>query len=141
MRKVLTLAIFVLLFSVLVACGNSEEPTTTPADDDVTETENTDSNAENEAEGTEASADAQEVTVVASNFEFDQDAYTVSSGEVTINLENADGHHGIAVVGTDVMINGAGSETVQLEPGEYRIECSIPCGNGHKDMVATLVVE
>ncbi|WP_280772065.1 cytochrome C oxidase subunit II [Salipaludibacillus daqingensis] len=116
---------FLALALVLAACGGNN--------DDVTEIENNSDSGEN--------ASASEVNVTATNWDFDQETYTASAGDVTINLTNEDGHHGIMIDGTDVEIDGEGSATATLEAGEYRIYCSIPCGEGHDEMEATLVVE
>lgn len=96
-----------------------------------------------DADDSSSSAKGEEHTVmiVAKNWEFDQDVYTVPAGTVTIQLENEEGYHGIEIQGTNVTIAGDGSETVELEPGEYTIVCSIQCGTGHEDMMSTLVVE
>ncbi|MFZ3579709.1 cytochrome C oxidase subunit II [Virgibacillus sp. DJP39] len=81
------------------------------------------------------------VELVASNWEFAEDSYTVPAGEVTFDLVNEEGFHGIAIDGTDVKIEGEGSATATLEPGEYTINCIVPCGEGHAEMTAQLIVE
>ena len=86
------------------------------------------------------------VTVVAQDsLRFDQDDYTASAGDVTIEYENAGNlTHTLLIDGVDdfklsVTSNGDTDEgTVQLEPGDYRIFCDIP---GHESMEATLTVE
>ncbi|GAB2532116.1 cytochrome C oxidase subunit II [Gracilibacillus alcaliphilus] len=90
---------------------------------------------------TETNENGEAVNITASNWEFDQEEYTASAGEVVVNLSNEDGYHGIEIDGTDIAIDGDGSATATLEAGEYTIRCSIPCGTGHNDMVATLVVQ
>ncbi|MDL4839598.1 cupredoxin domain-containing protein [Aquibacillus rhizosphaerae] len=81
------------------------------------------------------------IELVASNWEFDQDTYTVPAGNVGINLINEEGFHGIKVEGTNMVIEGEGSAVASLEPGEYTIRCSVPCGTGHTEMTAMLIVE
>ena len=86
------------------------------------------------------------VTVVAQDsLRFDQDDYTASAGDVTIEYENAGNlTHTLLIDGVDdfklsVTSNGDTDEgTVELEPGDYRIFCDIP---GHESMEATLTVE
>ena len=86
------------------------------------------------------------VTVVAQDsLRFDQDDYTASAGDVTIEYENAGNlTHTLLIDGVDdfklsVTSNGDTDEgTLQLEPGDYRIFCDIP---GHESMEATLTVE
>ncbi|GAE95015.1 hypothetical protein JCM21714_4218 [Gracilibacillus boraciitolerans JCM 21714] len=88
-----------------------------------------------------ASGNGEVVEVKASNWQFDQEEYTVPAGEVTVNLTNEEGFHGLEVEGTDIQLESEGSATATLEPGEYTIRCSVMCGTGHDDMVATLIVE
>ncbi|WP_240613536.1 cupredoxin domain-containing protein [Pueribacillus theae] len=88
-----------------------------------------------------ASPPGETVTLEASYWTFDQETYKVPAGDVTIHLKNKEGFHGIIIEGTDVSIEGDGSYHTTLEPGEYKIFCSIICGTGHSDMTATLIVE
>lgn len=85
----------------------------------------------------------QTVDIVATNFKFNQEKFYVKAGEeVTVNLTSEEGGHGIAINGLDVSIdepNGTVKFT-PTEPGEYQIVCSIFCGEGHGDMIASLVV-
>ncbi|UUI04331.1 cytochrome C oxidase subunit II [Oceanobacillus jeddahense] len=99
-----------------------------------------DSNEDNEAEES-TNENAEELTIKAFNWQFDQGEYTVPAGEITVYLSNEEGHHGIEIEGTDISIEGDGSASDTLEAGEYTIRCSIPCGEGHSDMIATLVVQ
>ncbi|MFA9557014.1 cytochrome C oxidase subunit II [Evansella sp. AB-rgal1] len=95
----------------------------------------------NEGSTNSDSTDTNTVTIVASDWKFDKDEYKVPAGKVTIKLSNEQGYHGIKIDGTDVDISGDGSFTTTLEPGEYRIWCSIMCGTGHDDMISYLIVE
>lgn len=85
----------------------------------------------------------QTVNIVATNFKFNQDKWYVKAGEeVTVNLKSEEGIHGIKIEGLNVEIpteNGTVKFTPD-KPGEYKIVCSIFCGAGHEDMIATLVV-
>ncbi|WP_416149928.1 cytochrome C oxidase subunit II [Salipaludibacillus sp. HK11] len=130
---------FMLLALVLVlaACGGNNDVT----ENESAGNENVAEETENENGEEEEEASSSVVELNASNWDFDQDTYTAEAGEVTINLNNEEGHHGIEIEGTDVVIDGEGSATADLEPGEYRIYCSIPCGEGHDEMEAMLVVE
>ncbi len=82
-----------------------------------------------------------EVVVTGTNWDLETDVSTVDAGEVTFTLENEEGHHGISIDGTDLDIEGEGSDTVTLEAGEYTIICSIPCGEGHEEMTTVLTVQ
>lgn len=83
--------------------------------------------------------------LVASNdFTFDQEAYTVKVGDkVKMKLENKSGIHGVHIKDLQVELDNDHPETDLefTEPGEYLIECSIPCGQGHTTMQAKLIVE
>jgi len=79
--------------------------------------------------------------IIAKNWSFHQQIYTVPSGKVTIELKNTEGFHGIHIEGTDITIEGDGTYTANLQPGEYTIVCSIVCGTGHDMMEAKLIVE
>lgn len=122
MKKYLMLFILVNLILVLSACGGGEDS----GQDDTSNVE----------EGTP-------LNITATNFAFDQEEYTVQSGEpVTIHFKSEEGNHGIDIDGVGVSIRGDGKATFTAgEPGEYNIICNIPCGAGHSDMHATLIVQ
>src|SRR5699024_197883 len=100
-------------------------------------------NQQSESGSQEESSPASQIDITASNFEFDHGEYTVNAGEETkVTLTNADGMHGIVIDGLDVSIEGEGEATFTPdEPGEYTIYCNIPCGQGHDEMISTLVVQ
>lgn len=51
------------------------------------------------------SGEEREIVILGSNFEFDQDEYTVAVGEaVKLVYRNAEGSHGIAVEDTDIKL-------------------------------------
>ncbi|WP_163536953.1 cytochrome C oxidase subunit II [Gracilibacillus sp. YIM 98692] len=129
MKKFMFILVLLTLAFVLAACGG--------------EADNSEgNNGENTEENNESAAgDESVVHLTASNWQFDQEEYTVPAGEVTVELTNEEGFHGIEVVGTDIAVDGEGSATGVLEPGEYTIRCSIQCGTGHSEMVSTLIVQ
>jgi plastocyanin len=89
------------------------------------------------------------VVVAFDSNDFDEDAYTVQAGEVTIGYEN-DGNivHTLVIEGIDtdefkLEVNTEGDTdqgTVELEPGEYVLYCDVP-GHRAAGMEATLTVE
>ncbi|WP_349410152.1 cytochrome C oxidase subunit II [Pseudalkalibacillus sp. SCS-8] len=88
--------------------------------------------------------DIRPVTVIeveAENWRFNKEIYKVFAGKpITINFKSVEGHHGFGIKGfPEYNIEGEGSMKVTLEPGEYQIFCTVPCGEGHDDMVATLI--
>ncbi|MDO6451419.1 cupredoxin domain-containing protein [Oceanobacillus profundus] len=139
MKKGLLSILFIGLLFSLVACGGDENGSASE------EADNTKTTAEqsNETSASDESVEVtNEVNIVATDFEFNQDKFVVQSGEeVTITLTNEEGHHGIAINELGVKIEGDGEAVIIPEdPGEYEIYCNIFCGEGHAEMVATLVV-
>ena len=139
MKKGLLAILFIGLLFSLVACGGDENGSASE------EADNTKTTAEqsNETSASDESVEVtNEVNIVATDFEFNQDKFVVQSGEeVTITLTNEEGHHGIAINERGVKIAGDGEAVIIPEdPGEYEIYCNIFCGEGHAEMVATLVV-
>ncbi|QTM98107.1 cytochrome C oxidase subunit II [Sediminibacillus dalangtanensis] len=141
-KKILIVAVLGMLVLLLAACGSSsdDESGETKQESDENTTEETTTGDGGMAE--EGSSD-NTLNISATNFKFDQEEYTVQSGEeVTINLTSEEGNHGLAIDEFDVNIEGDGTATfTPEEPGEYEIYCSVPCGEGHSDMKSTLVVQ
>lgn len=121
---------------MLAACGgnNSSDPV---------EDTDTNNSAGQTDESSSDEATSNNVDIIATNWDFDQDEYVVTAGEeVKLTLTNDEGMHGIVIDGLDVQVDGDGETTfTATEPGEYSILCSIPCGQGHNDMVSTLIVQ
>jgi cytochrome c oxidase subunit 2 len=83
------------------------------------------------------------LTIAASNFAFDKSTYEVKAGStLNVQLVNKQGIHGIEIDGLDVQLQGDKlSQTVTFDqPGTYTIKCIVLCGEGHTEMVATVVV-
>ncbi len=123
MKKLLLGLVTLSLTFILAACGGGDNESSSNDNEDT------------------VSEGAAIVDIKASNWQFDKEEYTVPAGEVTVNLSNEEGFHEIEVEGTDINVESDGSSSATLEPGEYTIRCSIACGPGHDDMVATLVVQ
>lgn len=96
--------------------------------------------------GGKPTADAREVKVEASTFEFDPDELKIGvQEEIALDLASDDGPHDFAVDGLGLIADvGAGGESVQRlridEPGSYTFFCTLP---GHRDggMEGTLTVK
>lgn len=89
-------------------------------------------------------ANAQEVKMVATNFQFDQSEYKIKTGETyKLVLDNQEGIHGIEIKGAKVKLdNNNTTEYFKADKaGTYDIICSIPCGSGHATMKSKLIVE
>ncbi|UJF34462.1 cupredoxin domain-containing protein [Paenibacillus hexagrammi] len=125
MKKLLALLMGVSLILAMTACGSKTDKS---------------ADAANEA----PPANAQQVTLKATNFQYDQAEYHVKKGEpVTITLDNEQGVHGAAIKDFNVNLDNS-KKTMTFTPdkaGSFPIVCSVMCGSGHANMKATLVVE
>jgi len=83
-----------------------------------------------------------EITVSATNFEFDQKDIKLNVGDtVKLTLKNVNGNHGLQIPGLNVNINNGETATFTVnEAGVFDYNCSIQCGSGHKDMVGKITV-
>lgn len=89
-------------------------------------------------------ADPNIMRITATDFKFDQEEYKVKVGETkTLRLVNAEGKHGIEIVGLDISLEGANlsKEVTFSQAGTYDILCIVPCGTGHATMKAKFTVE
>ena len=121
--KGISFLILMGLMLVLAACGGGDDESSASEDQ------------------SSSSDTSEKVVLEASNWDFDQEEYQAKAGDVTIELVNAEGMHGITIDELDGFeLEGEGSKTVELEAGEYTVRCSIPCGQGHADMVTTIQV-
>ncbi|WP_010272409.1 cupredoxin domain-containing protein [Paenibacillus senegalensis] len=124
MKKIAALMWGVAILLVVAACGSN--------------------GGSNQGISQEEMDNAENVTIVATNYQFDQTEYRIKKGEVyNIVLDNAEGVHGIEIKGARVKLDNANSsEYFKADKvGEYEIICNIPCGPGHASMVAKLIVE
>jgi cytochrome c oxidase subunit 2 len=90
-----------------------------------------------------ATGETKEITIASTNFEFDPKEIRVKKGDsVKITLDNKQGMHAVKFAGYNVEVQPGKTVTfVADKAGEFKYECSIMCGAGHKDMVGTLIVE
>lgn len=84
-----------------------------------------------------------EITIDATNFDFDVKEIKVKKGDtVSITLNNSQGNHALKVEGYDKEVKGKATVTfVADKTGEFKYICSIFCGKGHDDMIGKLIVE
>ncbi|MEF3303883.1 cupredoxin domain-containing protein [Paenibacillus sp. GYB003] len=85
-----------------------------------------------------------QLKITASNFQFDQAEYRVKTGEtLQVVLKNKEGTHGIDITQLGISLSGKelSKEVTFDKPGTYEIVCSVPCGAGHVNMKAKLIVE
>ncbi|RAP75107.1 cupredoxin domain-containing protein [Paenibacillus montanisoli] len=122
------------------AAVNSEASTNTTNTTEATDT----TNSTNTTENTQASEGSTvEIKLTAKDFEYDQPEIRVKKGDhVKITLTSDDGGHGFAIPDYNVDIQGDGSgEFDAANAGTFEFHCSVMCGNGHRDMKGTLIVD
>lgn len=84
------------------------------------------------------------LTLVATNFQFDQPEYTVTKGEkMKVSLSIKEGIHEVAIPELNVKLDKANpSQEITFDkPGTFTIECVLACGPGHDGMKSKLVVQ
>jgi cytochrome c oxidase subunit 2 len=88
------------------------------------------------------------VDVVASNWKFTPNTIEMHVGETTtLHITSSEGVHGLqsddlSITQTAIVPGKFVDVTVTpKKAGTYKIHCSIPCGNGHGDMVLTIEVK
>ena len=90
---------------------------------------------------------ARTIEVAAENWSFSPSTIRVKKGEkVTVKLASAEGIHGFASPELNINQRVDAGQTINVTiptdtPGTYEFFCSIPCGEGHKDMRGTIVIE
>ena len=90
---------------------------------------------------------ARVIDITAENWEFSPASIVIKKGEkVALRLTSTQGRHGFEVsdLGINQEIAEGQTATVAFptdRAGTFAFRCSIPCGEGHKDMVGTIVVQ
>jgi uncharacterized cupredoxin-like copper-binding protein len=135
-RKLLV-CVAVAIPLAFAACGDDEDTSTTAAGETSTE-----------ATTTEASSGGETIDISETEFALDPSDPTTAAGPVTINVSN-DGEtvhdlevegNGVEEVTPSIEAGGSAQLSVDLEPGEYKIYCTIP-GHADQGMEGTLTVE
>lgn len=101
-------------------------------------------NEHHKATASESADVGKSLKITATNWKFDQTEYKVAKGStLNVNFLSKEGIHEVDIQGLDVHLTKANStKSVTFDkPGTYEIHCVLPCGQGHADMKATLVVE
>jgi plastocyanin len=138
MRRTPIAIVLILASIALIAagCGGDDETTTTPT---VTPT----ATGATGAAGGGGEGGATEVTMT--EYAFDPSDPSVASGDSLEVVNDGELPHNLTVEGTDLAtedLEGGGSEelTVDLDPGDYEIICSI-ADHAAQGMTGTLTVE
>jgi cytochrome c oxidase subunit 2 len=90
-----------------------------------------------------ASGETKEITVTATNFQFDNTEIKAKVGDtIVLTLKNDSGNHGLEIKDLDVNIKNGETATIVLDKaGTYDFNCSVMCGTGHDSMAGQLIVE
>jgi len=86
------------------------------------------------------------ITVDVTDWEFSPAVIAAKKGEkVKLKLVGGTGIHSFAVPGLSMNVRIAAGETVTVDlptdiAGSFDARCAIPCGPGHRDMKATIVI-
>jgi len=95
---------------------------------------------------TPTAGERREFKITAKQWEFNPSRIEVNKGEVIrLNITSMDVTHGFAIpaFGVDVRLDPGKSvivEFVASKTGDFPFFCTIFCGEGHSDMIGTLVV-
>ena len=87
-----------------------------------------------------------EFMIEATLWQFSPSTITVNKGDVVkLTLKNVEGVHGIYVPDYNVSLKADAGETKSVEftadkAGTFPFRCNIMCGEGHREMTGTLVV-
>lgn len=134
----------ITLVVALTACGENKDNSSAAAVASPPTTSTSETKATPNAPA--SSETTQEVKLIASavTFKYDKSEYHVKKGiPVKLTLENKDGLHGAKLADFNINLNNS-NPTATFTPdktGTFQIRCSVPCGPGHMDMTANLIVE
>jgi cytochrome c oxidase subunit 2 len=82
--------------------------------------------------------------IAMSNWKFDQPEYQVKAGETKkVTLVLAEGVHALEVPELGIKLDGQNRQVEYKfdKPGTYEMHCVLPCGQGHDQMKAKIVVQ
>lgn len=88
-----------------------------------------------------------EFSVEAKQWEFNPSTITVNQGDtVKLTIKSVDVAHGIAIPAFGIDKQLESGKEVEIEfvadkTGEFPFYCAVFCGQGHKDMTGTIIVE
>lgn len=137
-----------LLF--LAACGSGDTSidgnVTVPSSESVNSSVSSSAAVSSEASSKEP-AQARVITIGAVKWAFTPSAITVKKGEkITLRLTSTDGRHGFAIPDLGINQDMPEGQIVSLDlptdrAGTFAFRCSVPCGEGHREMTGTISIE
>lgn len=130
---------------MLAACSPSINPTG-PGEEGSSSSAASEAASEEGLQPLGEEANVRVIDIDAKNWAFTPNAITVAQGEeVMLRVTSSEGNHGFAVADLDIDVSVPEGETVEIilptdTAGTFSFQCSIPCGEGHKDMTGTIEV-
>jgi len=94
----------------------------------------------------QSTGEVKEFRITARQFEFSPSTIQVNKGDrVRIIAETADVNHGLAIPDfkVDLLLEPGKPQTVEFvadKTGTFTFFCNVPCGEGHREMTGTLIV-
>lgn len=81
------------------------------------------------------------IDISAKRFEFTPNIIKAKKGEtITLRIDNQDTSHGITI--PELGVKGKNELTFIAEKtGAFEFRCATPCGNGHRTMKGTIMIE
>ena len=140
-KKLIVMLMAAFMVFGLAACGQNDEKEEEAAKETATTPETP--AQETSSEKIEPTGNVVEVTVNASNFEFDKKEIKAKAGDtIKLTVVNETGAHGLSI--DEFKQDVKGGETVEFvadQKGEFEYHCSLMCGTGHDSMVGKLIVD
>ena len=140
-KKLIVMLMAAFMVFGLAACGQNDEKEEEAAKETATTPETPAQEASSEK--IEPTGNVVEVTVNASNFEFDKKEIKAKAGDtIKLTVVNETGAHGLSIDEFNQDVKGG--ETVEFvadKKGEFEYYCSLMCGTGHDSMVGKLIVD
>ena len=140
-KKLIVMLMAAFMVFGLAACGQNDEKEEEAAKETATTPETPAQEASSEK--IEPTGNVVEVTVNASNFEFDKKEIKAKAGDtIKLTVVNETGAHGLSIDEFNQDVKGG--ETVEFvadQKGEFEYYCSLMCGTGHDSMVGKLIVD
>jgi len=129
---------------LLSACGQAS---VAPTEQDASSSSSVSVSSATASGASSVATEARVVRMEASNWDFTPSEVTAKVGEkIMLELVGVSGNHGIAIadLGIDVKFNEGETVTVDLptdKAGTFPFRCNVMCGEGHRDMTGTIVIE
>jgi cytochrome c oxidase subunit 2 len=152
MKKMSTLTIAAMSALLLAACTTTVDNTDNDSDSAMSESSSSGPYLEDETSSDDSvdldvsAGETRVITMSVTDWEFSPSMITAKKGEkVQLKLVGGTGIHSFAIpdLGMNVRVEAGQTVTVDLPTdkiGSFDARCRIPCGPGHMDMKATIII-